>query len=561
MPPIRVEIEGQDPIEFPEGTDPNVIDMVVKRDFIKPQQPQETGFFEDLRNASRQRGLNVTNPKPSAVGRVSPIAGNTLNVVAQGAGLGADIVGAGVKQGMNALGSLGRTAGYGYGIDKAKEFGGKVVQEASNVVKPMWENVNKFDSGFASDLERLGTIGTMLPLPSVAKKITPAVQEASSVAKRVPFEVGATVDDAVRVAQNKISPKNETIYNALLDKEIKNTVRTNISKAIKTSTNNSTWKMLEKYFDNAETGVVEIIKNKNNLNLTNDVGDVVSNTLPKTRMQMLEAIDKTDERLFKQFEDMAKSSTGKGVTLNLLESPAPKLKGQKLEKTLLGEIDDFINDPALKADINGQRLIKHAERQKKAFEGVGELTPLEAQRWITNANARMNDFFKKGGNLKDGATTAFDAGLASIMRNKLDRLISRTEGVGYSDFKRKYGAVKSLRDGTSKAAIASTKEINIPNFFDITSGTALAHGIMTANPVTLGATGFMEGLNLYRKHLTNPDNYVTKMFLDVENALTKKTTRGKFVPESQIGKVLYGNIQKNKKLTKEELIELLKNRR
>lgn len=40
MPNIRVEIEGHDPMEFPEGTDPKVIDMVVKRDVIGKQTPQ-----------------------------------------------------------------------------------------------------------------------------------------------------------------------------------------------------------------------------------------------------------------------------------------------------------------------------------------------------------------------------------------------------------------------------------------------------------------------------------------------------------------------------------------
>jgi len=51
--PIRVEIEGHDPMEFPEGTDPKVIDMVVKRDILKvtPSPTKDTGLLTKLAKA------------------------------------------------------------------------------------------------------------------------------------------------------------------------------------------------------------------------------------------------------------------------------------------------------------------------------------------------------------------------------------------------------------------------------------------------------------------------------------------------------------------------------
>jgi len=52
MPPIRVEIDGHEPMEFPEGTDQNAIDMVVKRDVIGNTPPTQPAPAKDIPLAS-----------------------------------------------------------------------------------------------------------------------------------------------------------------------------------------------------------------------------------------------------------------------------------------------------------------------------------------------------------------------------------------------------------------------------------------------------------------------------------------------------------------------------
>lgn len=533
---MRVDIpEYNTFVDFPDGTSPDEITKVMAQNFPPkaPVAPPQEGFIDDVRNASRQRTENVLNPTPSAIGRVSPMAGNTVNVVAQGAGLLGDVAMSGLSRGVKAI---TEETGIDPELDVLKGLAGQAYEGA---IKPAWNAVKGFDEGLANDFGRVGTVASVLPLPRAVKTITPAAKSIGNVAKQIQGEVGATVDDAVRFASSKIAPKAE-ITDAFAQKQIKSIVDKNFPKAIKTASNAKTFKMLKQESNNSVSGVVDIVKNKANLALKNEVDDIVPNIVPQTRMQALDGADQVEKILWKQADDMQKAATGQGLTLDLTAAPtAINSKGVATKgKSLIDEIDDIIYNQALNARVKDLGLIEHAKKQKALFEANPIMTPQTAQEWIINANADLLSFYGKGGNLADGNVLKFDAGMAEIMRKKLEETIAKAGHEGFSDIKKRLGSLMSLRKGLVKSAKAGQKEIVTPNFYDITSGAGLIVSIAAGNAAAIVPIISIEGASAWRRYLLNPDTYVKRMFNGVDEILTRQQTKGKFIPESKIGKKL-----------------------
>lgn len=321
----------------------------------------------------------------------------------------------------------------------------------------------------------------------------------------------------------KVLPALSQPTQASLEKSLKQAVRENLAKGIKTTANGKeTWAAVEKYFETADSAIVDIIRNKENLNLTNIVGDPIKSRLPINRKQFAEAIHSTKRKIFEEYNQMTGAAGQKGAMVDL--------------KPIAQELDTVINSPVLQADATGRRVIAHAKRQQKYLMEVGQLNPLEAQDWIKNANDKLHNAYAKGSYL-DMSVAGTDMGLASMMRRQLDNAVTAMEGAGYQDLKRRYGALASLEEGATKAAFAEMGKKSAPNFFDITSGTALLHGIISMNPAVVTTAGFMESLNLVRRKFRNPDRYIKKMFQEADKAVSNpsysRTTAGLRRPRAQ----------------------------
>jgi hypothetical protein len=319
-------------------------------------------------------------------------------------------------------------------------------------------------------------------------------------------------------------PTQESLQNAL-----KETVRENLTKGIKVSPNGKeTWTAVEKYFENADSAIIDIVKNKDNLNLTNIVGDKVKSQLPVNRKQFAEAINSTKRKIFQEYIAMTTAAGKKGAMVDL--------------RPIAKELDAIINSPVLNADATGKRVIAHAKRQQKYLNEVGQMNPLEAQDWIKNANDKLHNAYDKGSYL-DMSISGTDMGIASMMRKNLDTIVTATEGAGYQDLKRRYGALASLEEGTTKAAFAGMGKKSAPNFFDITSGTALLHGLISMNPVVITTAGFMESLNMIRRKFKDPDRYIKKMFMEADKAVNTNAWKGMSKSPTEIKKEGLGKVK------------------
>ncbi|MFA5340307.1 MAG: hypothetical protein WC332_00880 [Clostridia bacterium] len=463
-------------------------------------KPVEEGFVSDLVTAGKRRIENISNPQPSAVREFNPALGAGLNVAGQVGGFVGDVVSTGLRSAYKAMpksaqeniSGIGKMIATNPVVDAAKTAYGELPEDVKN---------------------DLGNIAN-------ASMIMPAAKTLSAFKKfggKAAEETGAVVADAMEMVNRKIQPVTKSV----VDREINQIVKDNLNKSIKaTSKGKQTLPLIEKYFTDAGTGIKEIINNKQGLNLTNDVGEIVNGALPETRLQMSQAIHSTEKKLFTEYDTMQKAATGKGARLDL--EPIAK------------QYDDVINNETLRATKEGRAVIKHAEEAQTILREIKTMSPEAAQDFIAQAN---NKLLNKNLMPLDVSKASADAGIASIMRKELDKLIESTEGAGYQDIKRRYGSVKSLREGTNKATFAAFAEKGTPNFFDITSGTALVHGLLTLNPATIAGGGFMEALNILRRNLKNPDTYVKKMFSDVDSIMTKGT---EFQPASKTGQYIKG---------------------
>lgn len=486
----------------------NILDEALieqPRQIVATVQPQEDTFFSNVGRDWKER-LNTIQDASYLKPGLRYTEQNTLRLGGQVAGALGDVVTQGLrsayrsivpKKAQETISDIGSTI-----------METPIVSKAVEDVGMTWKGFSEAHPELAKNVEAGANIASIVP----AKMIMP---KGIRLTKAAAKETGAIVNDTTNLFNRVLQPVTESY----VDKEIKNVVTKNITKAIQSSTKNkNTIPLLNKYFDDAATGIKEIIANKSNIGFADDMGNIITGNLPKTRMQMAEAIHQTERKLFREYDSMKKLAGEKGALLDL--EPVAK------------ELDSVIKDESLFRHPEGLKIQSYAkELQELLRANGGKMTPEAAQDWIASANSRLSN---KNLTAIEFQKAGVDISLANMMRKELDKLIETEVGSGYQNLKKRYGAVKSLREGTNKAAFRSTSEKNLPNFFDITSGTALVHALVAGNPATLAGATFMEGLNRYRRYLTNPDTYVRKMFSDVDDLMSRKS----FEPQSATGKYM-----------------------
>jgi hypothetical protein len=452
---------------------------------------QEKGFVGRVVDDAKQRFANITAPE-----NYSPLLEErALRTTGQIAGFATDVIGQGLRSAYKTLMPQRAQDAISSGVKSV--VGQPIIADTIKTVGDEYGKLREEYPNAIRDVEAIANISDFLPVGAA----------------------GYGMKKAADIGLDIVNP----ITKEAVDNQIRNTVKDNLAKSIKTSSRGKeTLPLIEKYFADADTGIREIVKNKDNLAITNSVGDVSLGALPENRLQMAEAIYHTEKKLFDEYDTMQKTAGQKGVMVDL--EPVAK------------QLDDVINSEALLRDKQGRAIIKYAEEQQELLrQNGGMMTPQGAQDLIRNWNGRL---LNKNLVPEEASKAAVDTGTASILRNQLDDIISKTEGDGYQDIKRRYGAVKSLRQGTNKAAFSSFAEKGAPNFFDITSGTALAHGLLAMNPATIAASGFMEAMNVIRRKLSNPDTYVKKMFSDVDSLIHKPMARSE--KSDKIFKKMFG---------------------
>lgn len=276
-----------------------------------------------------------------------------------------------------------------------------------------------------------------------------------------------------------------------------------ISKSIRpTVTGKRSEALASKYYDRARDAVKTIIEQKDRLFFEDDLGRQVKR-LPRSLRDFSSAIDQAKQNIYKQYNELAKSAGGKGVSVDL-DSIADDIARQASDKsvtTLHPELTNY--------------ALGVAER----FKAAKSFTPEQAQRAMEMLNNTLKAYYKNP-NPQAAGRVVVDAAIASKLRNALDDAIEGATGGTYKVLKNKYGALRAIQEDVTKRAIVDARK-NTKGFFDLAdvfSTGDIVKGLATFNPAEIAKGTAQRGVIAFFKSLNDPNNVVKNMFKMVDRA-------------------------------------------
>ena len=275
---IRVEIAGKGMVaEFPDGTDPSVIDAAIKRDYFSgaasaPPAPEPSPMPA------------IEGASPWEVGSV-PTPG--------------EVAGPAIRHGLPAVAGIA----------------GGMVPGAGVVTGP------------------LAAITTDLALSKLyGERETPDSQRETSFLTDVALGVAPAGLGAAYRAASKLIP-------APLESKIASTIRYGIQKGVRpTVAGKGNFPQAEQYYQKAQSAVESIIENKSVLRFTDEAGNAVMGKLPKDLNQFAQAIDQTKRGIFTKYDQMVRASgdLGRTVDLDSVVSELNAFKGNRINQMVGG---------------------------------------------------------------------------------------------------------------------------------------------------------------------------------------------------------------------------------
>jgi hypothetical protein len=256
----------------------------------------------------------------------------------------------------------------------------------------------------------------------------------------------------------------------------------------------------ERYMENAQIAVDEIIQNKDNLKMSDREGNVVSGKLPESLDQFSQAINQTKNKIFEEYDALSKQADTAGAAVNM----AP----------IVTELDGIVSNRVLQT--MSPDTIAYANSRKAALDGKS-FTTQEAQQMVQILNQSEKAYYAnptpelKGKAYVDGL-------IASNLRSGLDAAIESATGIEYQPLKQKYGALRMLEtDVTKRAIVDARKNIKgLIDFSDIFSSSQVVQGLMSQQPAILASGLAVKGVSGWIKNINDPNKIIGKMFQKAE---------------------------------------------
>ncbi len=401
---------------------------------------------------------------------------------------------------------------------------------------------------FAKNLSKTGSNLSMIALPENVKNVTTdlagqagnALDSGTSAVAGEVKNIGSDIKQGV----NSMLPEAKPIEAPVLNEK---SVIDSYNRSIKPSvTGKNSAQDIARSNKRTLSGLKAISDNKANLEFTDADGNVIKGESPKTVAQLSDSISQTKASIYKQYDALATEAGGKGIRVNA--------------RNIAMELDPVIQNKAL--SISNPSAIKYAkELQSRLWQG-GELDAKTAQEVIQNYNNELKAYYR---NPTPGhaSNVQIDAMVANKMGTMLDDGITSATGKEYQELKSQYGALKSMEKDVAKRSAAIAKQSNVgfaDKFSNIASGAELVRGLMTGNPVDVGMSATIKGIQMYQKYINNPDVGVQKMFSEFDRVSPKPTAQPQlkseekipstnptsFEPKSQTGKAIKGFVENPK---------------
>lgn len=256
------------------------------------------------------------------------------------------------------------------------------------------------------------------------------------------------------------------------------------------------------YDQNAWQAMSSIAGNKANIKYTDGAGETVGHA-PQSLLQFSDAIDQTKDAVFQKYNPMVEQATASGARVDFNPIIA------ELDKVAASDVVG-IHEPSLAARA---KATADAMRQKGAY------TPVEAQEAIRHLNNKLKAYYRNP--TADGASAAgIEAMEANILRQQLDKTVEQFVGPGYGDFKREYGALRSIEKDVVHRAAMDTRAAQggglTGALFNVASADQVIRGVIEFSPGSVGRGAALLAIKEGIRHFRDPNRMVKRMFDKVE---------------------------------------------
>lgn len=491
-----------------EVTDPKLLEQLNSG----PQEVTDPEILGQLENKEKPIAPKKDAPVPDW-GRENPNLYGVYGASKALAQTGLEMAGAAGGTAAGALGGpVGAAVGGGVGYAGAKRVG--------QAIGLSDEPVDMSVGGISKDVA-IGSASAAIPYAGRAAKWVgenvPGLKTATALLSDVPVRPGM-LELANRTAKAKsMSPSRGFIESvtgkipsaAELEKELNKTIDVGISKAIRPGVETQrNFSQVEKYKNNAREAIKQIVGNKENLQLIDENGDVVSK-LPETLTEMSQALDQTKGQIYKKYNDMQLAAGKQGVKIKL--TPIAR----ELEKVADSKVLNTMSP----------NTAKYAEAVATRLKLAKSFTTDEAQEAISIANRSLDAFYKNPS--PETASNAYiDSMIANRMRRSLDDVIENSVGQGYQMFKNQYGSLKAIeKDLNRRMVVDARKNVKgLIDFTDVFSGSQVVDGLLTMSPTRVAAGSAAKAIAAITKYRNDPNTHVKNMFSAVDSMMSKPTT-------------------------------------
>lgn len=252
----------------------------------------------------------------------------------------------------------------------------------------------------------------------------------------------------------------------------------------------SAWKAGEDIIEKGNEAVGVLAEHKDLIELVDKKGKAIK--APRNAMETSQAIHKTKEYLYPEYTEMADAAAKAGGRINT-DGIVSKLKAMKNKDGL------YEANTAMHPRIN--RLVKDMEKLNGA-------DPTAVQRRIEQFNKSLGDI------LKGSEPKALDISVVGELRKLNDEVISEYAGAGYSDLRKKYGALLAIEKEVNREALRSMRRPSGwgEGMKDAFTGEDITLSLLTQNPAFIARGVVRESVGAAFRQAKNTDKHIKKMF-------------------------------------------------
>lgn len=278
---------------------------------------------------------------------------------------------------------------------------------------------------------------------------------------------------------------------APIDVKTRMAIREGIEKGIKPYFGNKvTPKAREKFYKKAEDAfrIIHSVKPK----ITDPVSNIVEKRSPRSRAEMLQALEKSKRVIFKNYNRLAEEAGEKGVVFDAT--------------SVLSEMKDIAKNKEYSPQI--RQYVKSAIKDIKELDGE---SPVVVQSRIRELNEIASGFFT---GRTDKVKSRVDASIAAKMRKALDEAISKSTDEKYQALKNSYSSLLAIEKDLVRQVSNEARKNNksLVDYTDIFTGADILSGLITANPAALVSGVAGRTAKEYIKYINNPNRFIKQAF-------------------------------------------------